>query len=99
VLGAKAPIQPLRVVIEDRLAGCVVVEDAPEDLVILVDPLDDGIEEGAVENEAEVLEVVGACTGGERFVCSPRLLELVEQKLVGVVQFESEALVHHVDDA
>ena len=83
VLGAEPPVQPLGIVVEHRLAERRLVEDPPEDVFVLVHATHDCVEEGPVEDEAEVLEVVVARTGCERLVRRPRLLKLVEEELVG----------------
>ena len=51
VLGPEPPIQALGIVIEDRLLEGRLVEDALEDVLVLVHALDDGVEERPVEDE------------------------------------------------
>jgi hypothetical protein len=82
VLGAEPSVQPLGVVVENRLPEVGLIEDALED--VLVHAPHDRVEERAGEDEAEVLEVVVAGTSGQFLVRCPRLLELIEEELVGV---------------
>src|ERR671922_2286929 len=65
LFGAESPVQPLGVVVEHGLAEVRLVEDALEDVLVRVHAPDDGVEEGAVEDEAEVLEVVVAGASSE----------------------------------
>jgi Bacterial protein of unknown function (DUF899) len=95
---AEPSIQLLGVVVEHRLPKGRLVEDALEDVLVLVHPPHDRVEERAVKDEPEVLEVVVARAVGELLVGAPRLLELIEEELVGLAELEAEPLVHDVDD-
>src|SRR5581483_11033433 len=95
---AKPTVEPLGVVVEHRLLELGVVEDALEDVRVLIHPVNDRVDEGAVEDEAEVVERVRARPRGEGLVSSPRFLELVEEELVGLAEVEAVALVDHLDD-
>ncbi len=86
IVGAEPPIQSLGVVVEDGLLEGGLAEDPLEDLVVVVHPPHDGIEEGAVEDEPEVREAVVAGAGGALLVGGPRLLELVEEQLIGIAE-------------
>ena len=84
--------------VEDGLPEVGVVEDALEDLVVGVHAGDDGVDELAVEDEPEVVEVFVAAWAASVVVGGPGLLELVEEQLVGVGQVEAEPLVEDLDD-
>ena len=50
------------------------------------------------EDEAEVLDRVGAGLGDELLVAEPGRLQLVEEELVGGAELDAEALVEDLDD-
>ena len=59
---------------------------------------DDALHEGVGEDEAEVLDGVGAGLGDELLVAEPGRLHLVEEELVGGAELEPEPLVEDLDD-
>jgi hypothetical protein len=82
VLGAEPAVEPLGVVVENGLLEDGLVEDALEDLLVVVHAPHDCVEELAVEDQAEVGEVVVARARGQLLVRGPRLFELVEEELI-----------------
>ena len=60
--------------------------------------LDDALDERVVEDQAEVLDGVGAGLGDELLVAEPGRLHLVEEELVGGAELEAEPLVEDLDD-
>ncbi len=89
---------PLEVVLHDDGLERLVVEDLAEDVGVVVHPPDDALDEDVGEDEAEVLDGVGAGLGDEMLVRQPGRLQLVEEELVGGAELEAEALVEDLDD-
>ena len=82
----------------DGLLELVVIEDAGEQRIVLVHSADDGLEEVAVEDQFEIVDGVVASLVGDLGIGEPIALVLVEQKLIGLGELESEPFVEGVDD-
>src|SRR6266851_2211008 len=74
-----------------------IIEDALEYSLVVVHAAHDCAEKHAVEDQTEVVERVVAGLRGDFRVGHPRLLELIEEQLVSLIQVEAEALVELLD--
>ena len=92
------PVDPGGVQVEEGLLELLIVQDAPEDGLVLVHAGHDGGEEALIEDEPEVLQGVRPRLRGHLQVRQPGALELVEEQLVPLGEGQAELLVELVDD-
>jgi hypothetical protein len=95
---SRSAINPVGVEVHQDGLEVRIVEDALEDRLVVVHAADDGVEELPVKHQPEVVECVVLGLGGDLGVGEPSLLELIEEKLVLLIEFQTEALVQALDD-